>query len=260
MFYKKKGLPEESELVLCTVKKVLFHSVFVTLDEYERLEGMIHISEVSPGRIRNIRDFVKEGKKIICKVLRVNKEKKHIDLSLRRVSVALRKKKNADYKQEQKSEKVLEMFAKKHKTTLDKIYDQFGYKLVEEFGSLNEAFQSVVGKETDLKGVIPEKIRNDLLTLIKDKIKAPEVTIEGILILKSPASDGIDIIKKAIKEMEKLAKTEKYDLKLTYLGAPKYKLTLISSDYKKAEAILKEVTEKIKEFMEKNKSFAEFKR
>ena len=56
MFYKKQGFPEESELVLCTVKKILDHSVFVGLDEYNNLEGMIHISEVSPGRIRNIRD------------------------------------------------------------------------------------------------------------------------------------------------------------------------------------------------------------
>ncbi|MEK6948847.1 MAG: S1 RNA-binding domain-containing protein, partial [Nanoarchaeota archaeon] len=60
MLLQKKGFPQEDELVLCTVTKVEFHSVFVTLDEYGK-GGMIHISEVSPGRIRNIRDFVREG-------------------------------------------------------------------------------------------------------------------------------------------------------------------------------------------------------
>ena len=85
MLLKKEGFPEEDELVMCTVTQVQFHSVFVTLDEYDK-GGMIHISEVSPGRIRNIRDFVREGKKIVCKVLRVNEEKGHIDLSLRRVT------------------------------------------------------------------------------------------------------------------------------------------------------------------------------
>jgi len=94
MFYKKKGLPEEGEYILCTVKKILFHSVFVSLDEYEHKEGMVHISEVSPGRIRNIRDYVKEGKKLICKVLRVKHDRGQVDLSLRRVSVSMRKKKN----------------------------------------------------------------------------------------------------------------------------------------------------------------------
>ncbi|MBI2673100.1 S1 RNA-binding domain-containing protein, partial [Candidatus Woesearchaeota archaeon] len=107
MLYKKKGLPEEGELVLCTVKKILPHSVFVNIDDYENLEGMIHISEISPGRIRNIRNFVIEGKKLICKVLTTNKERQQVDLSLRRVSISLRKEKNQEYKQEQKAEKIL---------------------------------------------------------------------------------------------------------------------------------------------------------
>ena len=74
MLFKKQDFPEEGDLVLCTVTSVQFHSVFVDMDEYGK-GGMIHISEVSPGRIRNIRDFVKEGKKIVCKVLRINQEK-----------------------------------------------------------------------------------------------------------------------------------------------------------------------------------------
>ena len=92
MLYKKQGFPEESELVMCTVSNIQYHSVFADLDEYGR-QGMIHISEISPGRIRNIRDYVKEGKKIVCKVLRVNSERGHIDLSLRRVNEAQRKNK-----------------------------------------------------------------------------------------------------------------------------------------------------------------------
>jgi len=260
MFYKKQGLPEESDIVICTVKKVLFHSVFATLDEYDRLEGMIHISEVSPGRIRNIRDFVKEGKKIICKVLRVNKEKKHIDLSLRRVSVTLRKKKNEEYKQEQKAEKVLEIFAQRQKTTLEVIYKELGYKLLEEFETLNLCFQAVVSGETDLKEIVPEKFRKPLVDLIKEKIKAPEVVIEGNLTLKSLAPNGIEIIKDSIKELRALAKKKNYIINISYLGAPHYKLRLISSDYKKAELILKEIIENITNFMEKNKSTVEFKR
>ena len=85
MLLKKQGLPEDDELVLCTVTKIHFHSVFVNLDEYN-MSAMIHISEIAPGRIRNIRDFVVEGKVIVCKVLRVDRERGHVDLSLRRVN------------------------------------------------------------------------------------------------------------------------------------------------------------------------------
>ena len=97
MLFKKQGFPEESESVLCTVTSVQYHSVFVDIDEYGK-SGMIHISEVSPGRMRNIRDFVKEGKKIVCKVLRINEEKGYIDLSLRRVNESEKRRKIDDIK------------------------------------------------------------------------------------------------------------------------------------------------------------------
>ena len=112
MFYKKQGLPEIGEIVICTVKRVLPDSVFVELDEYDK-EAMIHISEVAPGRIRNIRDFVKENKKVVCKILNINKEKGYVDLSLRRVNQAQKIHKNNEYKQEQKAEKILQYLSKK---------------------------------------------------------------------------------------------------------------------------------------------------
>ena len=50
MLYKRQGFPEESELVLCTVTKVQYDSVFVNLNEYGKL-GVIHISEISPRQL-----------------------------------------------------------------------------------------------------------------------------------------------------------------------------------------------------------------
>ena len=122
MLLKKEGFPEEDELVMCTITKVQFHSVFAQLDEYDK-SGMIHISEVSPGRIRNIRDFVKEGKKVVCKVLRVSPEKGHIDLSLRRVGETQRRNKVDELKQEQKAEKILEFVAKDLNVPLKKLFE-----------------------------------------------------------------------------------------------------------------------------------------
>ena len=55
MFYKREGFPHEEEITLCTVKKILHNSVFASLDEYKDREGIIHISEIAPGRIRTIR-------------------------------------------------------------------------------------------------------------------------------------------------------------------------------------------------------------
>ena len=127
MFLKKQGFPEEGDLVLCTVTSVQFHSVFVDIDEYGK-GGMIHISEVSPGRIRNIRDFVKEGKKIVCKVLRINQEKGYIDLSLRRVNESEKRRKIDEIKKEQNSEKIVEIAASKIGIKAEELYRHISEK------------------------------------------------------------------------------------------------------------------------------------
>ena len=84
--------------------------------------GIIHISEISPGRIRNIRDFVKEGKKIICKVLRIYRERGHLDLSLRRVTESQKRQKKTQIKQEMLAERIIEFAAKDLDMTLKDLY------------------------------------------------------------------------------------------------------------------------------------------
>src|SRR3990167_5161207 len=139
MLFKKQGFPEEGDLILCTVTSVQFHSVFVDMDEYGK-NGMIHISEVSPGRIRNIMDFVKEGKKIVCKVLRINQEKGYIDLSLRRVNESERRRKIDDIKKEQNAEKIIEIAAGKIGIKTEQLYKEISEKVMKNHDSLHEYF------------------------------------------------------------------------------------------------------------------------
>ncbi|MBU4501818.1 MAG: translation initiation factor IF-2 subunit alpha [Nanoarchaeota archaeon] len=260
MFYKKKVLPEEGEYILCTVKKILFHSVFVVLDEYEGKEGMIHISEISPGRIRNIRDYVKEGKKLICKVLRVKHDRGQVDLSLRRVSIAMRKKKNTEVKQEQKAEKIMEIVAHKLKIDVKKLYEDFGNKLWEEYGGLNPFFQEVIAGETSLKDVVPEKYTNILEEVIKEKIKPRTYTIERNLELQSKASNGIELIKEALKKAKDLSKGKDYELIISYVSAPKYLIKITAYDHKIVDKAMEEVTSTAIKFIESNDGRGEVKK
>lgn len=242
-------MPEEGEYVLCTVKKILYHSVFASLDEYDHKDGMIHISEVSPGRIRNLRDYVREGKKIICKVLRIKLDRGHIDLSLRRVSVAMRKKKNTEIKQEQKSEKVMERLAKKLDTSMEVLYKDFGDKIWEEYGGLHSFFQNVVSGDVSLSESVPEKYVAQLTEFLKESIKPPTIEIERVLELKSEAPNGVEIIKESLKKASALAKENKYDIRISYRSAPKYNIKISASDYKTAEKAMSEVTSATINFM-----------
>lgn len=240
MLYKKTGFPEESEITMCTVTKVQHHSVFVKLDEYG-YDGLVHISEVSPGRIRNIRDFVKEGKKIVCKVLRVNQQRGHIDLSLRRVSDGQRRTKVDEIKQEQKAEKIVEYVAKQLKIDFKKLYEELMKAIFEDYDQLHLLFIDIIHDEADLSDYkLDKKTEQELTKTIKQRLKPISVSIKGTLELSSTASDGVEVIKKSLKKG-----LIGEGIVLKYIGAGKYGITITAPDYKKAEKLLENSSQAI---------------
>ena len=87
---RTRSFPENGELVVCTVTSVKNFGAFVTLDEYDNKEGFVHVRDVASGWVKYIRDFIREGQKIVCKVLGVDSSKGHIDLSLKSVNEHMR--------------------------------------------------------------------------------------------------------------------------------------------------------------------------
>ncbi len=241
----QKQMPKESELVLCTVAKIFPHCVFVNLDEMGHKQGMIHISEISPGRIRNIHDYVRLGKKIVCKVLKVDAEKGHIDLSLRRVSEAQKREKAEEIKRQQKVEKIIEFVAEKAKVKPDVLYSQIKEQISKEYENLHDFFEDYVSDESVIKILkLPKGTLDILCETIKQRIKPPRVEIEGDISLQSYAPDGVKIIKKILSEAEKVDDA----INIRYKGAGKYSFAIIKETFKQAEDIIS----KMNDTLEKN--------
>ncbi len=257
MFYHKDGYPEENELVICLVTSVQYNSVFCKLEHFGK-SGMIHISEVAPGRIRNIRDYVVEGKKVVCKVLRINEERGHIDLSLRRVNDNQRRTFNALMKQEQKAEKIIENLATELKQEPKKVYAAIATPIFKAYEFVHMAFQEHVDGDADLADLdIPKDYLKKLVERVVDKIKPKSVTIRGTLKASSYAEDGIAVIKKALTEAEKQDKK----ISIRYLGSGAYKIEVTAEEYKEAEDILKAAVDKATDIIEKSEGgSAEFAR
>ena len=253
MMQIKKGLPEESDIVLCTVTKIYPHCVFTTLDEYGK-QGMIHISEISPGRIRNIHDYVKIDKKIVCKVLRVDLEKGHIDLSLRRVSEGQRREKANLLKQDQKAEKIIDFVAKKLKLNTKELYDKIWAKTKDEYHTIHSFFEDFISDEKIIKDLeLSPEVTKKLAETIHQRIKPPEIKIQGDLVLKSYAPDGVEIIKKAL-----IAAGKNSDVDIRYKGAGKYSLVIVGEDYKDAEKVMEEAYSKAIDIVKKNNGEGSF--
>lgn len=254
MLIKKTGIPQEGDLVLCTVTKIQINSVFASLDEYDK-QGMIHISEVSPGRIRNLRDFIEEGKVIVCKVLRVDRERGHIDLSLRRVSESQRRNKVNEIKQEQMAEKIIEFVAKDIKTTKQELFNLIYQKISQNYASIYSAFQDVVEGNLSIESLGLDKTTSQKIDeVIRQRIKAKEVEIKGELKLETYAPNGVEIVKEALIT----TKDSSDKLQLIYEGGGKYRIIIKAPDYKEAEEILKKSYTKAIQLIQKSGGKGEF--
>merc|ERR1712164_32305 len=82
----EQRFPEVDEVVMVQVKSIAEMGAYVELLEYDNVEGMILLSELTRRRIRSVSKLIKVGRIEPVMVLRVDKEKGYIDLSKRRVS------------------------------------------------------------------------------------------------------------------------------------------------------------------------------
>ncbi len=251
LLLQKQGFPEEGELVLCTITKIYHNSVFANLDEYGK-SGMIHISEISPGRIRNIRDYVTPNKKVVCKVLKLDQSKGHIDLSLRRVNENQRKNKNGEIKQQQIAEKIIKYVALQTKQDEKKLCNSIYSKIKDKYTSIYSIFEEALTDESVLKELGLSKKETDLiLETIRQRIKQKKVQVKQKMILQSYEPDGVELIKKILKKVQDDKASISYD------GGGKYTLAVTAEDYKSAEKKLDEKTNTIVEDMEKQKGVVE---
>lgn len=249
--------PEKSELVICTVKELKSFGAFVSVEEYGGKEGLIHISEVSSGWVKHLRDYVREEQKVVCKVLFVDARRGHIDLSLKAVNEGQKREKIKEWKNEKKAKKWLSLALEIRSEELVEMEQ----KLVDAYGSLYDAFEDFVkvGKATLISLGIEEDLADAIYHVAVTNVKLPSVQIEGYLELTCPAYDGVEIIKEALINAEKKIKGgETRKVECFYIGAPRYKIRVSASNYKEAESILSDAAENAIEVIKKNKGQGSF--
>ena len=218
-------IPEQGEIILATVTKVMDHGAYVTLDEYDDIQGFLHISEIAPGWIRSVNRFVKDGEK---KVLLVKKVKAgDIDLSLKQVSKDQKKQKLKEVKKYEKGKTLLQNVQDKTKLT-DEESEKIEDKMYTKFDSVYDAFMEIARNGIDvIKELKLAKKTTSVIEEICSKIKLPSVEIRGIMEITNNKSDGVEIIKKTLLDVIKKDST----MDITYLGAPKYRISITSEDF-----------------------------
>lgn len=246
---------------MCTVKNVFDQGAYLVLDEYGGKEGMVHISEIASGWVKNIRRHVKEGQKTVCKVLKVDEDKEHIDLSIRRVKDSQRSWKSEQWKRDRKAENLLEQAAKRVGEDLESAYEKVGFSLQEEYGDIYSAFEEVarVGR-----GVLEDKLEVDdewieaLMSLVETSVEPPTVNVNGFVDLRSPSSNGVEVVSSALQEGRRHGSDSETQIDVRYVGAPSYTFEVTALTYKKAEKALRKAAEKAISMVENEGGEGEF--
>ena len=256
MSTKIQEMPEQGEIIIATITKVMDHGAYVTLDEYDAIQGFLHISEIAPGWIRSVTRFVKDGEKKVLLVKKINTQRGDIDLSLKQVSKDQKKQKLKQVKKFEKGKTLLQNVQEKAKLS-DKEIEKLEDTIYSKFDSVYDAFISIGRNGID--SVKDLKLGKKTATVIEDicsKIKLPSVEIRGIMEITNSKPDGIEIIKQTLLDTIKKNST----IDITYLGAPKYRLSLTSEDFKSAEKQLRPIIEEIETNIQKKKGSFKFTR
>jgi len=207
--------------------------------------GFLHISEISSSWVKNIRDFVREGEKVVLKVLRVDREKGHIDLSLRRVTKREKREKMLLWKQSRRAEGLMRSISQRLNIPLKDLYEKVWVPLEEAFGTAYEGLEKTAreGVNVLLEIGLPKDLAEALTEIAKEKIKVTSVKVKGILNISCVKPDGVSRIKKALTEAKGIKAPRGSSIRIYVISPPKYGVEVTARDYKTANHIMQKVAE-----------------
>lgn len=256
--------PQIDDVVMVQVKSIAEMGAYVSLLEYNGIEGMILLSELSRRRIRSISKLIKVGRQEPVMVLRVDQEKGYIDLSKRRVSpedVAACEEK---FNKSKMVNSILNHVAATTNISVEELYKTVGWPLYKKYGHAFEAFKMIVADPesvfkdlttTDESGnvsAIDEAIKAAFVKNIRRRMTPQPLKIRADVELTCLAYDGVCHIKEAMRAAEK-ASTEEVPVKMCLVASPLYVLTTQTLNKELGLAALQQGIEYVKEAIEKNK-------
>ncbi|MGC9005728.1 MAG: S1 RNA-binding domain-containing protein, partial [Candidatus Micrarchaeia archaeon] len=170
-------LPEENELVVARVKKILDYGAFCELTEY-KMDGFLHLSEVAPRWIKNIHEFISEGQRLVLKVIRVDRAKGQVDVSLKRVSEEEKRKKLEAYNRESRARKIIQVALDQAKADAD--VQKIAEEVERKYGSLNNFLVSILedGRKAFEGIAFPKKAQGIMVDIVKKSVKKPVARVK----------------------------------------------------------------------------------
>ncbi|ODV89582.1 hypothetical protein CANCADRAFT_28487 [Tortispora caseinolytica NRRL Y-17796] len=225
-FYENK-FPEVDDLIMVNVREIAEMGAYVKLLEYDNIDGMILLSELSRRRIRSIQKIIRVGRNEVVLVMRVDAEKGYIDLSKRRVSPEDVARCEEKYNKSKNVHSILRHVAEKHRVPLETLYETIGWPLYRKYGHAYDAFKLAITNPSQVfEGLNPpsQEVLDDLLEYISRRLTPQPTKVRSDIEVTCFSYEGIDAVKTALKAAEDL-NSEKNPVKVRLVSPPLYVLT-----------------------------------
>ncbi|KAF4970264.1 hypothetical protein FSARC_2670 [Fusarium sarcochroum] len=224
-FYEEK-YPEIDSFVMVNVKQIAEMGAYVKLLEYDNIDGMILLSELSRRRIRSIQKLIRVGRNEVVVVLRVDKEKGYIDLSKRRVSPEDIVKCEERYNKGKMVHSVMRHVAKNTQVPIENLYETIAWPLNKRYGHAIDAFKlSITNPEVWNDITFPsEVVSEELKTYISKRLTPQPTKVRADIEVTCFGYEGIDAVKTALRTAE-ANNTEDTQVKVKLVSPPLYVLT-----------------------------------
>ncbi|KAK2028095.1 eukaryotic translation initiation factor 2 alpha subunit [Colletotrichum zoysiae] len=224
--YFENKYPEIDEFVMVNVKQIAEMGAYVKLLEYDNIDGMILLSELSRRRIRSIQKLIRVGRNEVVVVLRVDKEKGYIDLSKRRVSPEDIIKCEERYNKGKMVHSIMRHVAEKTLTPIDQLYESIAWPLNKKYGHAIDAFKlSITNAEVWNDASFPsEAVSEELKSYIAKRLTPQPTKVRADVEVTCFGYEGIDAVKAALRTAEARS-DDQTQVKVRLVSPPLYVLT-----------------------------------
>ena len=240
--------PEVDDLVMVTVQQIADMGAYVTLNEYNNLEGMVLLSELSRRRIRSVQRLIRVGKTEVVVVLRVDREKGYIDLSKRRVSPEEVEKFEEKFNKSKAVHSIMRHVAEKLDMPLEELYKQVGWPFYKKYGHAFEAFKLALNEPEMVWSSLPRPvdpaIRTELMQSIVRRLTPQKLKLRADVEVACFGYEGIDAVRAALAAGESVS-TEEIAIKVKLVAPPLYVILSTCMDKSRGLELMTRALEQI---------------
>ncbi|POS85581.1 Eukaryotic translation initiation factor 2 subunit alpha [Erysiphe pulchra] len=230
--YYEEKYPEIDSFVMVNVKQIAEMGAYVKLLEYDNIDGMILLSELSRRRIRSIQKLIRIGRNEVVVVLRVDKEKGYIDLSKRRVSPEDIVKCEERYNKSKMVHSIMRHVAEKTQHPIEDLYERIAWPLNKKYGHAVDAFKlSITNPDIWQDVSFPnDVVSEELKSYIGKRLTPQPAKVRADVEVTCFGYEGIDAVKSALRAAEARNTCLEDSVTVKLVSPPLYVLTNMCVD------------------------------